>query len=102
MGVLELRARPLLQQVRVDRVRPQQRHPMLPGLAFGLHGREIGDEVGFLLDQVVLGLEPVLARMRVRPEIRDEQRRPHVEAERAQGRANPRANDHGTSMPSAC
>src|SRR5262249_38391577 len=94
MAVVELGARPFFQEIGIDRIGSQQHPAMLPCGALTLEAVELARELTPLLDEILLRLQPVVAGMRIGPEIRDDQRRPGVEAERAQGRAQSRAADH--------
>src|SRR5205085_7454297 len=78
IDIAEQRARTLVEQVRVEIVGAQQRQPVLPGLALAAHPLELAREIRLLLGQVLLGLEPVRAGIRVDAEIPDDQRRDRV------------------------
>src|SRR5258708_7077661 len=95
--VVELRAGALLQKVGIDRIRPQQRDAVFPGFALALEPLELTRELDRLVNQVLLSLEAMIARMRVGPEIADDQRRPDIQAEGAQNRADAGAADHATN-----
>src|SRR5262245_57818012 len=92
--VIELRARALLEEIGIDGARPQELHAMLPGGALALELVELVREVGGLLHQILAGAQTVLAGMRMRPEIGDDQRGPGIKAKRALDRTGAAATDH--------
>ena len=100
IGVVEQRARPLVEHVGIDAVRLEERDAALPTLALGLGKFELMRQIGDLMVETLPRLEAVVARISIEPEIADEQRRQDVEAERNQKRTNPRPNDHAAFLPS--
>src|SRR5438445_13627337 len=98
MHIAEHCPRTLVEQVRIEAIRPQQGDAMLPLRALGLDAGKLGRELADLLDDILLRPQAVSSDIGIDAEIADQQRRADVETERTENVTQPRAGDHGRSM----
>ena len=76
--------RPLIQHVRIDPIRPQERNPTGPDVPFGLQAANFRGQFRELVVDILLGGQPPIARKGIDAEIPDQCGGHGVEAERSQ------------------
>src|SRR5690348_7804757 len=63
VGKIEERARPLVEHIRIDAAGFEQRNPSLPACPLVLEFRKLHVQFGDLLVEILLGEQPVVARI---------------------------------------
>src|SRR5688500_8880510 len=99
MHVVQFRAGPLVQKVRVEAVRAQQGDAPLPLQPLHFGSAEFGGQFGDLLLKLLLGKQTMIAGEGVDGEIADKESRDGVETERGEKRTQPSAGDHDSPWP---
>lgn len=102
MGDVEEEARLLVERVRINPVRTQQRHLAFPLAVLDLETVQLGGQFRHLLVDLVARMQAALAVEGVEAEIADQRPGHEIEAERRQDSTCTSARDHCGKMRVRC
>ena len=94
MHIVEHGAGALVEHVRIEAARAQQRDAPFPLGPLGLQPRNLFRQLLHLQREVLLRAQTVVAAVGVHAEVADQQPRRHIECERGQDGLESRAGDH--------